>query len=73
MEESSYIKKGYINPDYLFSINNNEITPEIRLVSINWLIMILHKVFKFKESTLFLSVQLVDRFLTKKQRFLAES
>ena len=66
LEESSYIKRNYINPDYLFSINNNEITPEIRLVSINWLIMMLHKVFKFKESTLFLSVQLVDRFLTKK-------
>ena len=66
MEESYYIERDYINPDYLFSINNNEITPEIRLVSINWLIMILHKVFKFKESTLFLSVQLVDRFLTKK-------
>ena len=66
LEESSYIKKKYINPDYLFSVNNNDITPEIRLVSINWLIMILHKVFKFKENTLFLSVQLVDRFLTKK-------
>ena len=66
LEESSYIKRNYINPDYFFSNNNNEITPEIRLVSINWLIMILHKVFKFKESTLFLSVQLVDRFLTKK-------
>ena len=66
LEESSYIKRNYINPDFLFSINNNELTPEIRLVSINWLIMMLHKVFKFKESTLFLSVQLVDRFLTKK-------
>ena len=66
LEESVCFKKKYINPDYLFSINNKELTPEIRLVSINWLIMILHKVFKFKENTLFISIQLVDRFLSKK-------
>ena len=66
LDESYYIKKKYINSDYLFSINNKELTPEIRLVSINWLIMIHHKVFKFKENTLFLCVQIIDRFLTKK-------
>ena len=66
IEESSYIKKNYINPDYLLNINNNELTPTIRLVSINWIIMIHHKVFDFKESTLFLTVQIIDRFLSKK-------
>ena len=66
IEESYYIKKKYINSDYLFSLKNQELTPEIRLVSINWLIMIHHKVFKFKEKTLFLCVQIIDRFLSKK-------
>ena len=66
LDESFYIKKKYINPDYLFSINNTELTPEIRVVSINWLIMINHKIFKFKENTLFLCAQIIDRFLSKK-------
>ena len=66
LEELYYIKNKYINSDYLFSLKNQELTPEIRLVSINWLIMIHHKVFKFKEKTLFLCVQIIDRFLSKK-------
>ena len=66
IEESSFIKRKYINPDYLLNINNCELTPTIRLVSINWIIMIHHKVFEFKENTLFLTVQLIDRFLSKK-------
>ena len=66
LEELYYIKNNYINSDYLFSLKNKELTPEIRLVSINWLIMIHHKVFKFKEKTLFLCVQIIDRFLSKK-------
>ena len=66
IEELYYIKNKYINSDYLFSLKNKELTPEIRLVSINWLIMIHHKVFKFKEKTLFLCVQIIDRFLSKK-------
>ena len=66
LEESFYIKKKYINPNYLYSNNNIELTPYLRLVSINWIIMIHHKIFKFKEETLFLSVQIIDRFLSKK-------
>ena len=66
LDELFYIEKKYINPDYLFSDNNIELNPELRLVSINWLIMIHHKVFKFKENTLFLCVQIIDRFLSKK-------
>ena len=73
LEESSYIQKKYINPDYLFNINNSELTPEIRLISINWIIMVHHKVFKFKENTLFLTVQLIDRFLSKKLLNLAKT
>ena len=66
IEETFYLKKQYINPDYLYSDNNTELTPEIRIISINWLIMINHKVFKFKENTLFLCIQIIDRFLSKK-------
>ena len=66
MEESFYIKKKYINPDYLLSIKNKELSPELRKSTINWMIMIFHKVFKFQEKTLFLCVQIIDRFLSKK-------
>ena len=66
IEETFYLKKQYINPDYLYSVNNIELTPEIRIISINWLIMINHKVFKFKENTLFICIQIIDRFLSKK-------
>ena len=66
LDESLYISKNYIDPNYLYSFNNTELTPEIRSVSINWLIMINYKIFKFKENTLFLTVQIIDRFLSKK-------
>ena len=67
LDESLYISNNYINPNYLFSYNEDtELTPEIRTVSINWLIMIIYKIFKFKENTLFLTVQIIDRFLSKK-------
>ena len=73
LEETFYLKKQYINPDYLYSINNIELTPEIRIVSINWLIMINYKVFKFKENTLFLCIQIIDRFLSKKMLNIEET
>ena len=66
LDESSYISKNYIDSNYLFSFNNTELNEEIRAVSINWLIMIIYKIFKFKENTLFLTVQIIDRFLSKK-------
>ena len=65
LDESFYISKNYINPNYLLN-NETELTPEIRTISINWLIMILYKVFKFKENTLFQTVQIIERFLSKK-------
>ena len=66
LDEASYISNNYIDPNYLSSSNNTELTEEIRVVSINWLIMIIYKIFKFKENTLFLTVQIIDRFLSKK-------
>ena len=67
LDESYYISNNYINANYLYSYNEDtELTPDIRTVSINWLIMIIYKIFKFKENTLFLTVQIIDRFLSKK-------
>ena len=66
LDESSYISINYIDSNYLLSLNNTELSEEIREVSINWLIMIIYKIFKFKENTLFLTVQIIDRFLSKK-------
>ena len=67
LDESYYISNNYINANYLYSYNEDtELTPDIRAVSINWLIMIIYKIFKFKENTLFLTVQIIDRFLSKK-------
>jgi cyclin B len=66
LDESSYISNNYIDSNYLLSSNNTELSEEIREVSINWLIMIIYKIFKFKENTLFLTVQIIDRFLSKK-------
>ena len=66
LDESLYISKNYIKPNYLYYFNDTELTEEIRTVSINWLIMIIYKIFKFKENTLFLTVQIIDRFLSKK-------
>ena len=67
LDESYYISNNYINANYLYSFNEDtELTPDIRTVSINWLIMIIYKIFKFKENTLFLTVQIIDRFLSKK-------
>ena len=66
IDESSYISKNYIKSNYLYYFNDTELTEEIRSVSINWLIMIIYKIFKFKENTLFLTVQIIDRFLSKK-------
>ena len=63
-EEYYFIKKKYIEPHYLENADS-EITPEMRTVAVDWLVLIHHKIFKFKENTFFLAVQLFDRYLSK--------
>jgi hypothetical protein len=66
IEEDYYLnKKKYINPHYLEN-ENSELTPEMRTVAVDWLVLIHHKIFKFKENTLFLTIQIFDRYLSKK-------
>ena len=36
----------------------------MRTVAVDWLVLIHHKIFKFKENTFFLAIQLFDRFLS---------
>ena len=63
MEENKFIKKKYINPHYLEN-PDSELTPEMRTVAVDWLVLIHHKIFKFKENTFFLAVQIFDRYLS---------
>ena len=66
LEENYYLnEKNYIDPHYLEN-ENSELTPEMRTVAVDWLVLIHHKIFKFQENTLFLSIQIFDRFLSKK-------
>ena len=65
IEEDYYLnKKKYINPHYLEN-EKSELTPEMRTVAVDWLVLIHHKIFKFKENTLFLTIQIFDRYLSK--------
>ena len=81
LDEELYISKNYINPNYLSyndKINNDNdnnilFTSDIRNISINWLTMIIYKIFKFKENTLYLTVQIIDRFLSKKMLSIEKS
>ena len=64
LEEDYYFnKKKYINPHYLEN-EKSELTPEMRTVAVDWLVLIHHKIFKFKENTLFLTIQIFDRYLS---------
>ena len=36
----------------------------MRTVAVDWLVLIHHKIFKFQENTLFLTIQIFDRYLT---------
>ena len=66
IEENYYLnEKNYINPFYLES-EDSELTPEMRTVAVDWLVLIHHKIFKFQETTLFLTIQIFDRYLSKK-------
>jgi uncharacterized protein YpuA (DUF1002 family) len=37
----------------------------MRTVAVDWLVLIHHKIFKFQENTLFLTIQIFDRYLSK--------
>ena len=64
-EEDYFLnKKKYINPFYLEN-EKSELNPEMRTVAVDWLVLIHHKIFKFKENTLFLTIQIFDRYLSK--------
>ncbi len=63
IDENKNLKNEYIIPHYLEN-SNSKLTPEMRTVAVDWLVLIHQKVFKFKENTLFLSVQLFDRYLS---------
>ena len=66
LEEEDYYfnKKKYINPYYLEN-EDSELTPEMRTIVVDWLVLIHSKIFKFQENTLFLTVQIFDRYLSK--------
>ena len=66
LEEEDYFlnKKKYINPYYLQN-EATELTPEMRTVAVEWLILIHFKIFKFSENTLFLAIKIFDRYLSK--------
>ena len=63
IEEKKLFEKKYIDPFYLIS-EENEITPEMRAMVVDWIIEV-HHVFNFHEKSLFVSVQLMDRYLSK--------
>ena len=64
LEEDYFLnKKKYINPFYL-EADKSELNPEMRTVAVDWLVLIHHKIFKFKENTLFLTIQIFDRYLS---------
>ena len=63
-ENNFYNKKKYIDPFYLEK-EESELTPEMRTVAVDWLVLVHHKIFKFQENTLFLAIQLFDRYLSK--------
>ena len=55
--------KKYINPFYLEN-EKSELNPEMRTVAVDWLVLVHHKIFKFNENTLFLAIQIFDRYLS---------
>ena len=66
LEEENYYfnEKKYINPLYLDN-EDSELTPEMRTIAVDWLVLIHFKIFKFTENTLFLAIQIFDRYLSK--------
>ena len=63
-EESEFISKKMINHNYLLN-SDNEISPEMRAMVVDWLLEV-HQIFHFKEKCLFTTIQIIDKFLSKK-------
>ena len=63
-EESEFISKKLINHNYLLN-TDKEISPEMRAMVVDWLLEV-HQIFHFKEKCLFTTVQIIDKFLSKK-------
>ena len=64
IEEDYFLNnKKYINPFYLEN-EKSELNPEMRTVAVDWLVLVHNKIFKFKENTLFLAIQIFDRYLS---------
>ena len=63
-EESDFISKKIIDHSYLFD-ETNEISPEMRALVVDWLLEV-HQIFHFQEKCLFTTVQIIDKYLSKK-------
>lgn len=61
-EEQNFIVSKQLNS--LYMKNQTEINAEMRAILVNWIIEV-HEKFKYKESTLFLCIMLIDRYLSK--------
>ena len=64
-EESEFISKKLINHNYLMD-EENEISPEMRAMVVDWLLEI-HQIFHFQEKCLFNTIQIIDKYLSKKK------
>ena len=62
-EEKQYIEKKEL--DYQYMKNQKEINPEMRSILNNWLIEV-HDKFNYKEQTLFVCINIIDRYLSIK-------
>ena len=63
-EESEFISNKMIDYNYLLN-TESEITPEMRAMVVDWLLEV-HQIFHFQEKCLFTTIQLMDKFLSKK-------
>jgi len=63
-EETEFISQKMIDYNYLLN-SDNEITPEMRAMVVDWLIEV-HQIFHFQEKCLFTTIQLMDKYLSKK-------
>jgi hypothetical protein len=63
-EESEFTSKKLIDYNYLLN-TESEITPEMRAMVVDWLLEV-HQIFHFQEKCLFTTIQLLDKYLSKK-------
>ena len=63
-EESEFVSEKMIDYNYLLN-SDNDITPEMRAMVVDWLIEV-HQIFHFQEKCLFTTIQLMDKYLSKK-------